>query len=272
MSDFKFACPVCGQRMAVDSSATGAQVECPTCFQIIIVPKAPTEGSRYQLSATQYIKPVILPPPAKPQTPMIPQRKTAVVIFILLFACAVITALFIREKIASSEQNQAMANATNAPVIASRFWKLDLSGAAIPNQPVAGQIHGRRFASRQTVLQHGLLIFRSERGWQPPLSAAIFVSTNGFRADVAQNLSGKTFDIGTNNAGFVPGVSLFWRDGELRVMEMFTNGYAMKLQFGQPSDNKLPGEIYLCLPDKTKSYLAGIFTAEVLHPPPHPPQ
>jgi DNA-directed RNA polymerase subunit RPC12/RpoP len=84
MSEFKFACPVCGQRMAVDSSATGAQVECPTCFQIVIVPKAPTVGSKYQLSATQYLKPVILPPLPKPAAPVVPQRKYAVLIFALI--------------------------------------------------------------------------------------------------------------------------------------------------------------------------------------------
>ena len=269
MSEFKFACPVCGQRMAVDSSATGAQVECPTCFQIIIVPKAPTEGSKYQLSATQYIKPVILAPPPRPQTPpVVPQRKNAVLIFILIFACAIATALFIREKIVSSQQEKEMAGAANAP--RSPLWKLDLSASAVPNRPVAGQIHGQHFVIRQTVLQNGLLLFRSDRAWQPVMSAGIFVSTNAFSTNAAQILSGKTFEIGTNHAGFAPGVSLFWRDGQLRVMEMFTNGFAMKLQFGQLSDNRLPGEIYLCLPDATKSYLAGTFTAEVqrLRPPP----
>ena len=273
MSEFKFACPVCGQRMAVDSSATGAQVECPTCFQIVIVPKAPTEGSKYQLSATQYIKPVILPPPPKPQTPpVVPQRKNAVLIFILIFACAIVTALFIREKIVSSQQEQALVNATNAPVSISPLWRLDLSAVTFPNRPVAGQIHGRHFVSRQAVLQNGLLVFRSERGWQSATSAGIFISTNAFSTNAAQFLSGKSFEIGTNHAGFAPGISLFWQDGELRVMEMFTNGFALKLQFGQLSDDRLPGEIYVCLPDTKKSYFAGTFTAEVqrLRPPRRP--
>ncbi len=41
MSDFKFACPVCGQHIRTDSSATGKELECPTCFQRIIIPQAP---------------------------------------------------------------------------------------------------------------------------------------------------------------------------------------------------------------------------------------
>ena len=39
MSEFKFACPVCGQHITSDASATGKHLECPTCFQKIVVPQ-----------------------------------------------------------------------------------------------------------------------------------------------------------------------------------------------------------------------------------------
>jgi DNA-directed RNA polymerase subunit RPC12/RpoP len=41
MSEFKYACPVCGQHMMCDSSQGGSTMECPTCFQKIIAPQAP---------------------------------------------------------------------------------------------------------------------------------------------------------------------------------------------------------------------------------------
>src|SRR5271165_1544110 len=44
MSEFKFACPVCGQHITADSSASGKQIECPTCFQKILAPQAPLSG------------------------------------------------------------------------------------------------------------------------------------------------------------------------------------------------------------------------------------
>ena len=44
MSEFKYACPVCGQHIRSDSSQTGTVVECPTCFQKITVPQAPATG------------------------------------------------------------------------------------------------------------------------------------------------------------------------------------------------------------------------------------
>jgi len=44
MSEFKYACPVCGQHIKCDSSQTGTVMECPTCFQKITVPQAPAMG------------------------------------------------------------------------------------------------------------------------------------------------------------------------------------------------------------------------------------
>src|SRR6516225_7672381 len=44
MSEFKFACPVCGQHITADSSASGKPLECPTCFQRIVAPQAPLSG------------------------------------------------------------------------------------------------------------------------------------------------------------------------------------------------------------------------------------
>src|SRR3954466_13169488 len=58
MSEFKFACPVCGQHITADSSNSGGQIECPTCFQKIIVPQAPSSAdSKFILSAAQVSKP-----------------------------------------------------------------------------------------------------------------------------------------------------------------------------------------------------------------------
>src|SRR6516165_10076293 len=58
MSEFKFACPVCGQHITADSSSSGGQLECPTCFQKLIIPQAPsTKDPQFIISATQVGKP-----------------------------------------------------------------------------------------------------------------------------------------------------------------------------------------------------------------------
>ena len=265
MSEFKFACPVCGQRMAVDSSASGAQVECPTCFQIVIVPKAPAAGSKYQLSATQYIKPVILPPvtPASSTPPVVHQRKSAVLIFGLIFACAVTMALLVRERLVRTSLQQAITSTNAVPLVVNPLWTLDLIKAKFPKKAVAGTIHGQDFVCREAVLQNGLLVLRNGHGWQSEMAANVFVFSNAFSTNASEILSGLSFEVDTNHAGFAPSVSLFWREGDLRVMEMFTNNFAMKLEFGASSGGKLPGKIYLCLPDEAKSCVAGTFSAEI---------
>ncbi|MGH7991886.1 MAG: hypothetical protein ACREDQ_00085 [Limisphaerales bacterium] len=266
MSEFKFACPVCGQRMAVDSSASGAQVECPTCFQIVIVPKAPAEGSKYQLSATQFIKPVILPPApsSKAASPVVHQRKPALLIFALILACAVITALYVREQIVQSRPGRmGMAETNTVPTAVSPLWTLDLTNAVFPNKAAAGKIHARDFVCQRAVFQNGLLMLRSSTGREPEMAANIFISTN-----TAAAVSGESFGTGTNQLTPVSRVSLFWRDGNMRIVELFTNDFALKLDFGSVSNNQLPGRIYLCLPDDAKSCIAGTFTAEIRNAPP----
>jgi hypothetical protein len=54
--------------------------------------------------------------------------------------------------------------------------------------------------------------------------------------------------------------------------EMFMEKYAMKLEFGKEADEKLPGKIYLCMPDEAKSFVAGTFVAEVAADPNQPPR
>jgi DNA-directed RNA polymerase subunit RPC12/RpoP len=54
MSEYKYACPVCGQHMMCDSSQAGTVMECPTCFQKITAPQAPTgDDQKFVLTGTK---------------------------------------------------------------------------------------------------------------------------------------------------------------------------------------------------------------------------
>jgi hypothetical protein len=53
MSEFKFACPVCGQHMMCDTSQGGSAMECPTCFQKITAPQAPAPDAKFILTGTK---------------------------------------------------------------------------------------------------------------------------------------------------------------------------------------------------------------------------
>lgn len=57
MSEFTYACPVCGQHIKCDSSQAGSIMECPTCFQKVIAPQAPTDpNSKFVLTGQKYVK------------------------------------------------------------------------------------------------------------------------------------------------------------------------------------------------------------------------
>jgi hypothetical protein len=52
------------------------------------------------------------------------------------------------------------------------------------------------------------------------------------------------------------------------MRDNFDGGYAMRLEFGALANNRMPGKIYLCTPDETKSYIAGTFNVEIRRPRP----
>jgi len=60
-------------------------------------------------------------------------------------------------------------------------------------------------------------------------------------------------------------VYMKWKEegGNAPKQRSFVNRYALRLEFGKLSGGKLPGKIYLCVPDKEKSFLAGTFEVQV---------
>ena len=76
MSEYKYACPVCGQHMRCDSSQAGTVMECPTCFQKITAPQAPAPGDdqKFVLTGTKVgERPV--PKVAEPRPGVVPVEK-----------------------------------------------------------------------------------------------------------------------------------------------------------------------------------------------------
>ena len=90
-----------------------------------------------------------------------------------------------------------------------------------------------------------------------------------------ENFSGKTFEIGPDSGPGSLTVSMTRKgaEGSLAETKVYSEKLALRLEFGAEDGGKLPGKIYLCLPDAAKSYVAGTFTA-VLEPdytkPPRP--
>src|ERR1017187_1725582 len=95
MSEFKYACPVCGQHIKCDLSQAGTVMECPTCFQKITVPQAPSsEGQKFIITGTKV---------GERPAPNIPEYRAAMpgknspmaaVLVLLVLACAAGVAVF----------------------------------------------------------------------------------------------------------------------------------------------------------------------------------
>ena len=98
MSEFKFACPICGQHMKCDSSQSGTVMECPTCFQKITAPQAPeSDDSKFIITGTKTgdrpIPSALLNAGMIPVPELAKKSPVAIIAFVVLF-CAAVVALF----------------------------------------------------------------------------------------------------------------------------------------------------------------------------------
>jgi hypothetical protein len=287
MSEFKFACPVCGQHITADSSTSGGQIQCPTCFQKIVVPQAPTSGdSKLILSAAQVGKP--RPVSTNPDASLDPFRTSptrqsflTVVVLLLLVGGAGAAVYVFRGKIFKSpaaqtelaakqttKQTDPIVPRTIYPVPTNINWTLNLTNTAFPGTVASGSIHGSGFICERATLTGGNLTMRQGKGKSPDLGFTVaFFATQG------EELSGKTVEITADRIPPLPRVTLRWKDEQDKVISRnVTNGYALRVVFGEVASGHMPGKLYLCLPDEAKSFIAGTFDAEIRRPPPPKPK
>jgi hypothetical protein len=137
-------------------------------------------------------------------------------------------------------------------------WTLQLKSAKTPAGPVTGRIKGRDFNSEKVSLENGFLSFRQGADFFADLEMSVGLSVN-FPAE----LSGKTFTvpIPKQESGGNPNIWMKWKSNGKDVPEQksWMEGYAMQLEFGRMLNGKLPGKIYLCVPDEEKSFIRGTF-------------
>jgi DNA-directed RNA polymerase subunit RPC12/RpoP/regulation of enolase protein 1 (concanavalin A-like superfamily) len=154
-----------------------------------------------------------------------------------------------------------------APHASGTNWLLTLGTNAIPDAPVAGRIHGQDFIVERATFQNGSLMLRA--GTRGAVEFGAFFNFSGTQPEA---LSGKNLNIlaDTNKSARV---SVRWKDAAGTVQtENYDDRYALRLEFGELVNNRLPGKIYLCLPDAEKSYLLGSFNADARKPKPKAPK
>jgi DNA-directed RNA polymerase subunit RPC12/RpoP len=69
MSEFKFLCPECGQKILGDSAYSGTKIACPTCLKTITIPSPASATPTPISTASAPPPPAPAPPAAASQTP-----------------------------------------------------------------------------------------------------------------------------------------------------------------------------------------------------------
>jgi DNA-directed RNA polymerase subunit RPC12/RpoP len=288
MSEYKYACPVCGQHMMCDSSQAGSVMECPTCFQKITAPQAPTgDDQKFVLTGSQVTERKIPTTPGviSNSSPAAKSFSGALVVVIVLIFIGTAVAFVYRGTIFKSKNNSASDTAEKtdqlpakkqsppkpavvAPPASDANWTLSPITNAIPDSPVAGRIHGQDFlAERASFSTNGVLMIRA--GTRGALEFGVQINFSGAPAE---SLSGQTINVSADTDKAAK-ISFRWKDDDGTVQKgNFDSGYAMRLEFGALANNRLPGKIYLCTPDAEKSYLMGTFNADARKPKPKTPK
>lgn len=286
MSEFKFACPICGQHITADSQSTGSQLECPTCYRKIIVPQAPASAdSKFILSAAEANK----PRPPMPTVPALepitaepsPSSGRLVLVIILILVCVVGAGAFaFRGKIlgrktpdkslpagvsaGDTQEETGPAAGGKIPVVPvvtnDVAWRMELAEAAYPEAIAAGKLRGEFVSCNRNTITGGALAFRQSVRGLPDLSVTVY-----FFVKQPEELRGKAINVATNDPT-APRVTIRWKEGKDTRSQSFSNSYALKMEFGEISEKHLPGKIYLSLPDAGQSRIAGTFNADIRKP------
>ena len=137
-------------------------------------------------------------------------------------------------------------------------WTMDVKDAQIPAAPVTGEIHGSTFECKRAMynIKNGNIRFLSADG------------TYLLIHDVGTSIENNSFEFPSASVSDPLKMEIGWKEEGQNQTESFQNGYAMELKFGAVRKRKVQGQIYLCLPDDAKSYIAGTFTVVLPKPKP----
>lgn len=131
----------------------------------------------------------------------------------------------------------------------------------IPEGPVSGVIAGRKF-NPDKVDFNSQLTFRQGEDFFPDLAVTLFLFLKE-----NESVAGKSWTFAGKREFGAPHVHLKYKQSAEQnypETKVFTEGYALKLEFGQV-DNKgqMPGRIFLLVHDEPGAKLAGNFTVEL---------
>jgi hypothetical protein len=152
----------------------------------------------------------------------------------------------------------------NKTPIVDAVWKTDLKQAKIPESPASGKIHDAPFKPDRVELDHGVLTLRQGKDFFADGEIRLFLFGNDKEVP-----EGKSIEVSASDEFANCQVMMQYKvSGQnLPASQNFGEKFALKLELGKLNDDQLPGKIYLCLPDASKSFVVGAFQAQVIADP-----
>lgn len=131
---------------------------------------------------------------------------------------------------------------------------------AIPQQPASGEIHNAAFTVESADIENGVLTLR-QGARSSATEVQLFLKTRSWHVPAERRVQ---VSATAGATGDIPKIRLRWHeDGKPEPNQSeFADNYTLNLNLGKVKDGKLPGKIYLALPD-SKNQIAGTFTADV---------
>lgn len=143
-------------------------------------------------------------------------------------------------------------------------WTLDIEKVKLQRGKVNGNLAGTNFVAGGAFVDvnGGVNLLSFRQGTNFVTDREVFVY---LKLRPGESLVGQSWTIASDTRTNVPNVVKKWRPNPRFAPQQksFANGYAMKLEFTQQSEELVQGRIFLALPDTEQSVIAGQFTATV---------
>jgi hypothetical protein len=139
-------------------------------------------------------------------------------------------------------------------------WTTDPAAMTPPDAPVVGELRGVEFKPDVVKYEAGRLWLRQGKEVFADGEVSIVLTLKP-----GESLEKREYSF-TPAKGGDPAISLSThaKTDKLPKLESFNDKYALKLTFGEKDkDGKIPGTIYLSLPDAARSFVAGKFSVTI---------
>ncbi len=137
-------------------------------------------------------------------------------------------------------------------------YELDPSRHIVPSAMATGLLDGKPFTPEALIEAEYIIFQVMKPGSTIPdrsIRLNLGASTNASLFQNRKLVIKQEQPVGPD----VPEIMVMSANGDLRL---YSNGYALTLELASRQNWRLPGRIYLCLPDEQKTVLAGVFVAD----------